>query len=610
MGAAPPSTDPHWYNVTANLSTHSAGNFPAVGFGGLMAYDPILSEVVLFNDCSVTRCPGNDTWVYDGTSWANITGTLARSPTAREGSGMDFDPTLAGVVLFGGQNGASDVLNDTWLFTASGWSNITATVGTPVDAFDAPVVWTYGGFAWDPALHGILMVDGCDIASCVGAAQWGQTWLLGPTGWHFYIWGPGTETNSTYLGWNSIAYDAADGYMLEYGGYDFYAGAINYTFTLTATDTAWVNITHRDAGCVHGVCYTPPGRVSDAMTWDAQTDSVFMTDGYNDTSVTWLNDSWTFSGGAWFPANLTTPAAPKGFCSSAKPAMSEWSDNVSPFITGGFSPSGPNCVDSEWVYEAPPHATLTETPHPIDLGTAVTYTAGWVAGTGTGIVAGWNISYGNAHDISVRSGTGQNSSTTYTKAFPYTYPGAGTFTANVTWTDFFYISSAKSTVTLTVNPALAAAITASATSITAGGTVTFSTNPTGGSGTYTYAWSFGDGTTSTAQGPPAHTFAKAGTYAVNLTVTDSLGGSVKSNVTITVKAAPSTGFSLSGSTLTYLILGIVALLVVIVAVVLLTRRRKKPATAQPWQPGAPPPGAGAEVPPGVGGSPPPPPPPS
>jgi PKD repeat protein len=608
--ASDPPAGPHWYNVTANLTAHSSGNVPAVEFSGRMAYDPLLSEVVLFVGCGSTSCYENQTWVYNGTSWTNLTGTFTPAPSGRQGAGVAYDPSFGGVVLFGGENSIGQLLNDTWVFTATGWKNVTATVGHPVDVYGNPVSWAYGGMAWDPALGTMVIVDGCSASNCIEA--WGQTWFLNTTGWTA-AWGPATLTNLTYLEYSSLAYDAADGYLLSYGGYDFYEHtSSNDTFTMSSWGI-WVNITNHDAGCVASVCYTPPARDSAGLTWDGQLNAILLVNGFNDTTTTWLNDSWTFSGGHWLPTVLSSVEAPATYCGTAEPALAEMSDNVAPFIIGGASLRGAACWSNEWVYEFPPQATLTVAPHPIDLGTAVTYTAGWVTDTGTGIVAGWNVSYGNGHYTSLRVAAGQNSSTAYGKAFPYAYSATGTFTANATWTDFFYIHANSPTVSQVVYPALVATIKTSATTITAGGTVTFSTAPTGGSGTYTYAWSFGDGTTSTAEGPPAHTYAKSGTYVVNLTVTDTAGGSVKDSVTITVNAA-SSGLS---STDTYLIIGGVVVVLAVIAALLLMRRRKKPSPAQPWQSGtppagagAPPPGAGAEVPPGVGGSPPPPPPPS
>jgi len=614
----PTSSDPTWYNVTTQLTTASSGMIPAVGPGSGMAFDPRLGEVVLFAGTGVTADGPyeNVTWVYNGLTWTDLTSTLLTAPSVRWYSGFDYDPTFGGVILVGGWQADGLGLNDTWLFTGT-WTNISTTTGPLLT--DSGGYLDYGGIggsagAWDPALDGFVLTDGCSDSAC-SLDAWSLTWLLTATGWQTIDYGPGFGSG-TWLGSTDMAYDPVDGYLVLFGGYDFKSGFDqNYTYTYAGGadyGNNWVNISANDAVCSPGC--TPVGRDGPSITWDAQLGAVFMTGGFNNSLDSVYNDTWTFLGGHW---HKLTPAAPATFTPMLGGALAVNSTDIGVFMVGGFRAGAPGPdygSQDEWVFETPPQATLTEAPHPIDLGTAVTFTAGWVAGTGTGWYAGWNLSYGNGHSSVVRAAAGQNSSTAYTKAFPYTYAGAGTFTANATWSDFFYISSAKSTVSLTVNPALVATITASATTITAGGAVTFTTDPTGGSGTYTYAWSFGDGSTSTAQGPPAHTFAKAGKYAVNLTVTDSLGAAVKSNVTITVNAPPpSTGFNL-GSTGTYLIIGVVVVVLAILAALLLMRRRKKPVTAQPWQAGAPPAGAGAppsgamgEPPPGAGAPPPPPP---
>ena len=487
-------------------------------------------------------------------------------------------------------------------------------------ATNAGLTVTVGPAAWDPALGSLVLVDGCVDSSC--SDIWGQTWFLNATGWSA-AWGPGVSatqtTNRTYLAYSSLAYDEADGYLVAFGGYNAYQDTTsNDTYTMNTTGV-WVNITAKDAGCVGTKCYTAPGRDSDAMTWDSQLNAIFMTAGYNESTDVWLNDSWTFSGGVWYPANLTAANPPVGYCPVAQPTLAGMSDNVAPFILGGY---GPNCpgneeTTNEWVYEVAPHPTLSASPVHVDLGTATELTASWTLGTGSGIIATWNISFGDGHSHPIARGSAANTSTPFSTGVSHTYGATGSYATAVNWTDFFYISGHAAGPTVTVNPALAATITASVLNITAGGSVTFSTDPTGGSGTYTYLWTFGDGKNSTAEGPPAHTYSKAGTYVVNLTVNDSLGTSVKDSVTITVKAASSSGVSL-GTTGTYIIVGVVVVVVAALAALLLARRRKKPASAPAaWQPStAPPPGGqappsgamGGGAPPGAGEMPPPPPP--
>ncbi len=609
--------DMAWYNVTGNLSTASGGNIPAIGYGARMAFDPRLQEVVLFSGSGYATSEPyeNITWVYNGVDWTNLTGSLSLAPSPRLWPGFGYDPTLGGVVLVGGWNASDDGLNDTWLFTGS-WKNITSTTGPLLDNDgDYLAEGGIGGSAaaWDPALQGFLLVDGCDDDECGEA--YALTWLLNSTGWHTIDYGPGWGSE-TWLGYTGMAYDATDGYMVLYGGFDVESDhPQNYTYTYSGGPEFagnWVNISASDAGCTPA-CATPPGRDDSSITWDAQLGGIFLTGGYNYTDTLndgLYNDTWEFLGGLWYPL---TPSAPAAFLPIEGPALSTNSTDIGVFMVGGDCYPG-SCGSSEWVFETPPEATLSESPNPVDAGGVATFNAGWTTGTGTGWYAGWNLSTGDGHHTTLRAAVGLNSFTAFTKAISYTYALSGNATARVTWSDFFYISNTSAVLHLTVDPSLAATIKASSTSISAGGSVTFTTSPTGGSGTYTYAWEFGDGTTSTAAAPPAHVYAKAGNYTVNLTVTDSTGNSIKSSISIVVAAAPA--FLGLGATLTYLIIGLVAVVVVIAAAVLLMRRRKKPAAPQPWQAGTapsgaggPPPGATSEVPPGVGGAPPPPPPP-
>ncbi|HLG92667.1 MAG TPA: hypothetical protein VKY15_06770, partial [Acidimicrobiales bacterium] len=55
---------------------------------------------------------GNDTWTYDGTTWAQQ--FPATSPPVRDGASMAYDPAIGKVVLFGGEN--PSFLGDTWTY--------------------------------------------------------------------------------------------------------------------------------------------------------------------------------------------------------------------------------------------------------------------------------------------------------------------------------------------------------------------------------------------------------------------------------------------------------------------------------------------------------------
>src|SRR5258708_31003902 len=80
-----------------------------------------------------------------------------------------------------------------------------------------------------------------------------------------------------------------------------------------------------------------------------------------------------------------------------------------------------------------------------------------------------------------------------------------------------------------------AVISSSCNALTCGFTST-SSDPDGSISAY--QWTFGDGTTSTAQNP-SHTYATGGTYTVTLTVTDNGGATNAVSHTLTANTPPS-----------------------------------------------------------------------
>ena len=171
-----PASTLAWYNVTKNISAASGGVVPTTGSGGRMAFDPALGEVVLFTGTSALSGVTNEnvTWVYNGITWTNLTSRLPTAPSIRSYPGMDYDPAMHGVILVGGFSAVGMGLNDTWLFTGT-WTNISATAGILRDGLNGggqngDPLGDGGigasGAAWDPALGGFLLTDGCNDDDC------------------------------------------------------------------------------------------------------------------------------------------------------------------------------------------------------------------------------------------------------------------------------------------------------------------------------------------------------------------------------------------------------------------------------------------------------------
>ncbi len=677
---------PGWFNITGNITDNSATNYgttlPQPTVGSPMAYDPLLQEVVLFVGCSVTACATNETWAYTASGWQNLTGTLTTAPSPRSFAAMDFDPALGGLVLVGGADTSVYAYNDTWLFNGTWW-NLTAQLGY-IDTDGEPGGIWGGSLAWDPQTGGLLLVDGCLEVDCLGLTEIGATWYLnGTSPWSLPAWGPGTDYNYTYLGLGSMAYDQRDAAMLWFGGYDAYAGTVNYTFTYTPA-TGWVNVTDTDGGCLLIVCsLTPAGRYGAGMTWDGQYGAIFLVGGYNGSSGEYYNDSWIFTDGVWVPLVLLTPT-PSAFAPIYSPSLAVNSSGIAPFLVGG-SCALVGCAGNEWTWEIPPAPSVADVdPNPVDNGSVAEVNVTRTPDGGSGPTWAWSVSYGDGTSTNFTT-YDLSSGAPFYEHVAHTYNQVGNYSVAVRLTDFFTLAVASAAVnvtvnaslsalataspavvdlgqsvrfaavayggigpynfswdfndgspasasantthtyttagtyhatltvtdrgggfvtiqkTLVVNPALIATVAATPSSVTTGATVTFSVTATGGSGTYTYSWLFGDGSAGSALVGPTHMYAVAGTYTARVWVNDSLGSSIEKNLTVTVTAPSSgttSGSGFPGGALTWIIVAVVVVLVAIAALALVSRRRRTRSPPPPSSPTAPP-STGSGPPPGA-----------
>lgn len=85
----------------------------AMVFAGA-AFDPALKAVVVFGgwDEGLNQ-DVNQIWSWDGSNWVQL--SPKKSPSAREGLGMAYDPVIHGAVMFGGQVvHTGQELRDTW----------------------------------------------------------------------------------------------------------------------------------------------------------------------------------------------------------------------------------------------------------------------------------------------------------------------------------------------------------------------------------------------------------------------------------------------------------------------------------------------------------------
>ena len=161
-----------WNGTTWSLLT-PAGSPPARHSASL-AYDPVSTNLILFagctihqlQPCDISGVPATlgDTWSWNGTTWTQL--TPATSPSARSGAAFATDTAtdVNQAVLFGGETASGTALGDTWFWTGTNWVLQSLTPSPPA-RFAA-------GFAFDPALGGLLLFGGQDAAL-------GDSWEFG-----------------------------------------------------------------------------------------------------------------------------------------------------------------------------------------------------------------------------------------------------------------------------------------------------------------------------------------------------------------------------------------------------------------------------------------------
>jgi peptide/nickel transport system permease protein len=168
-------------------SSPSARSFSA------MTWDPTLDGVLLFGGQSGTGGPLNDTWLYKNGTWAEI--HPANSPSPRWGSSMAFDSTDGIAYLFGGTNG-NTLYSDTWEFRNGTWTELNYAIG-PGPRYDLAMSTTEGGY---PVVFGGFGENG----------PLNDTWMYHNGSWQNLtsLFTPGPPTPSTQGGVVMVASDS------------------------------------------------------------------------------------------------------------------------------------------------------------------------------------------------------------------------------------------------------------------------------------------------------------------------------------------------------------------------------------------------------------------
>ena len=172
----------------------------------------------------------------------------------------------------------------------------------------------------------------------------------------------------------------------------------------------------------------------------------------------------------------------------------------------------------------PPSTSFTFLPASPVVNTLVTFTATTIGGTPPYSVI-WNFGDGT-------SGTGTSVAHTFTNAQSFTVKEVATDASTPAQT-----ATSSQLVKVVTTPPLSTTLQVSSSSPQVGETVTFTASATGGTSPYTYAITFGDGVSGTGS-ITTHAYSIAGSYTVDLTVTDSASpqASIPATTTVEVQA--------------------------------------------------------------------------
>lgn len=181
-----------------------------------MAFDSSLGEIVLLGPNSNSSCVSayaRGVWTlwpqrFGGNNTTRPCPPGASFYTAPWGAGLADDPGVGGLALYFGQ--------DTWLFSGRNWTNVTSRVGLSPPGAAAPMM------SYDAAIGEVMLYGGCTLPSaaagnlnCTGSDARNATWTFNGSAWSNVTYGPSPGPDA--LG--SICYDAGDSALLLFGGW-------------------------------------------------------------------------------------------------------------------------------------------------------------------------------------------------------------------------------------------------------------------------------------------------------------------------------------------------------------------------------------------------------
>ncbi|MDE2046407.1 MAG: PKD domain-containing protein, partial [Thermoplasmata archaeon] len=236
------------------------------------------------------------------------------------------------------------------------------------------------------------------------------------------------------------------------------------------------------------------------------------TGGVDSDEYTWGGTSWSNMG----VPSATPPSTDSGSLGGFDPILGR-----ELIVTGTYS-AGADGLWSPGVGIAPGPLMVSASGSPLSGRAPLTVSLASTpsGGSGTYSTFSWHLGDGNV---------------AATQTLVHTYSSAGTYYAWANVTDSLGSTAMSNVLVITVSPPppLSTNASVSPRSGPLGTNFQFSSVTTGGSGTYTWSWRFGDGSFSILSAP-SHAYARVGSYTARLWANDTTGASATGSVSVQV----------------------------------------------------------------------------
>ncbi len=453
-------------------------------WNGQWAYDSEGGFVLAVTD-------SGSTYRYLGGAWSALNLTVDRAALGRTYAAMFDDPSLGGVVLYGGFNTHNRTLNDTWLFRYGAWEHETEAgapgasgleaKSTPLGPIDA---------AYDTNLDLGLLFDPTETGT-------NATWWLENASWRNAT-SEVAGTPTPGRGASAFAWDPIDGIGLLTVGNRAGSFETSYYFS----DALTVALGNSRAAI----------DVGQSATFSPQ-----LSQGLPPYTTKLLGEAPGCS------LSSTTSAYPQLRCSESSAAEL----NLTLRFSDGARRGGP--VTYELLVHLDPTLNLSkESPDPTSAGVPVSFGATAAQGTLPYDTLVWSFDGGPA--VSVES-----------PSFAFRTAGNHTFTVELTDAAGY---SVRIDGSIHVNPDPGVVLFTNRSATDAGLPLALRAEVSGGTGAVGCAWNFGGAGTSDSC-DPVTAFASAGAHQVRFWANDSVGAVQESNLTLVI--APLVTVALGGA---------------------------------------------------------------